>query len=92
MSLTQKPGLTFMSVHPVHQRKGYGTLLLKKICDEIDEHGLSCFVMASQAARNLYQRFRFEPIRDIKTTEGDFTSMVRPSRLTGTGAMQGSAC
>ncbi|KAI9146662.1 hypothetical protein HJFPF1_13567 [Paramyrothecium foliicola] len=73
--------VTFMSVHPAHQRKGYGTLLLTNVCKEIDQHGLACFVMSSPAAKSFYQGFSFRTIRNIETEEGSFTSMVRLSKF-----------
>jgi hypothetical protein len=72
----QKLGLTFMPAHPVYQRKAYGALSLNNVYDDIDEPG---FTMALLAARKLYQHISFEPVRDIRTIERDFSSMARPS-------------
>jgi GNAT superfamily N-acetyltransferase len=79
MCWTKKSDLIFMSAYPVYQRHAFGTLLLNNVCDDLDEPGLSCFVMALPAARKLYPHIGFEPVRDIRTIERDFSSMARPS-------------
>ncbi|KND92900.1 hypothetical protein TOPH_02404 [Tolypocladium ophioglossoides CBS 100239] len=72
--------LTFMSVHPHHQRHGLGSTLLKRVCDEIDKLGRPTFVMASPAGVRLYAKFGFDVVGTVETCEGTLTSMLRRSR------------
>ncbi|POR33930.1 Uncharacterized protein TPAR_05883 [Tolypocladium paradoxum] len=72
--------LTFMSVHPDHQRQGLGSKMLERVCDEIDRLGWPAFVMASPAGVRLYAKFGFDVVGRVETCEGAFTSMFRQSR------------
>ena len=74
------PGLTFMSVHPDHQRQGLGSKILEQVCSEIDRLGWPVFVMASPAGVQLYAKFGFDVVGRVETSEGAFTSMLRQSR------------
>ncbi|KAI5867563.1 acyl-CoA N-acyltransferase [Durotheca rogersii] len=72
--------LTFMSVHPDHQRQGLGSKMLERVCEEIDRLGWPAFVMASPAGVRLYAKFGFDIVGRVETSEGEFTSMLRQSR------------
>ena len=50
------PGLTFMSVHPDHQRQGLGSKMLGRVCEEVDRLGWPAFAMASPAGVQLYAK------------------------------------
>lgn len=73
-------GLTFMSVHPSHQRQGFGSKMFERVCNEIDRLGWPAFVMASPAGVRLYAKFGFDVVGTVVTSEGAFTSMFRQSR------------
>ncbi|KAH7242934.1 hypothetical protein B0J15DRAFT_565869 [Fusarium solani] len=72
--------LTFMSVHPDHQRQGLGSKMLEQVCIEIDRLRWPAFVMASPAGVRLYAKFGFDVVGRVETSEGAFTSMLRQSR------------
>lgn len=74
-------GLTFMSVHPDHQRQGLSSKMLERVCDEIiDRLGWPASVMASLAGVRLYAKFGFDVVGRVETSEGSFASMFRQSR------------
>ncbi|KAL6698285.1 hypothetical protein J3F84DRAFT_367071 [Trichoderma pleuroticola] len=75
--LDQVCRVTFMSVHPYHQRQGLGSRLLRRACEEIDSLGWPAFVMASPAGVQLYTKFGFDIVGEVETNEGVFTSMFR---------------
>ncbi|KAJ4211668.1 hypothetical protein NW759_012270 [Fusarium solani] len=72
--------LTFMSVHPDHQRQDLGSKMLEQVCVEIDRLRWPAFVMASPAGVRLYAKFGFDVVGRVETSEGAFTSMLRQSR------------
>ncbi|KAI8676166.1 N-acetyltransferase domain-containing protein [Fusarium sp. Ph1] len=78
--------LTFMSVHPDHQRQGLGSKILEQVCSEIDRLGWPAFVMASPAGVRLYAKFGFDVVGRMETSEGAFTSMLRQSRHSVSGS------
>jgi predicted N-acetyltransferase YhbS len=69
-----------MSVHPDHQRQGLGSIMLARVCEEIDRLEWPAFVMASPAGVKLYTKFGFDVVGRVETSEGTFTSMFRQSR------------
>ncbi|CAI6014482.1 unnamed protein product [Clonostachys chloroleuca] len=72
--------LTFMSVHTEHQNQGVGSLMLKWICQEADQHNRHMYVLASPAGVYLYAKFEFETVGQVDTGKGVITSMLRKSR------------
>ncbi|KAF2167752.1 hypothetical protein M409DRAFT_21903 [Zasmidium cellare ATCC 36951] len=53
--------LSLIAIHPSHQRRGAGTLVLEHFCREVDTRygGLLAFCQASREGRGLYERFGF---------------------------------
>lgn len=78
--LSHLSGLNTISVAPEHQRQGVGSMLLQWGCDKADSCGWNSFVMASPAGVQLYRKFDFEPVGQVQTKHGIFTSMFRESR------------
>ncbi|KAL2074362.1 hypothetical protein VTL71DRAFT_8140 [Oculimacula yallundae] len=72
--------LTSMSTAPEHQRKGVGSMLMQRGCDEADLHGWTSFVMASPDGVPLYRKFGFREVGQVWTEHGTYSSMFRESR------------
>lgn len=68
-----------MAVDPSHQRQGIGSALLEMFCRVVDEHALDAFVSSSPAGIRLYSKFGFKAVDVVETSQGTFTSMLRPS-------------
>ena len=66
-----------MSIRPEYQRRGFGSRLIKHICEDIDHHNRHGFVLGSPAGVRLYSRFGFEPVGQVETPYGPITSMLR---------------
>jgi predicted N-acetyltransferase YhbS len=47
------------AVHPNWQRKGVGTMLVKKFLETVDAHHAKSFVHASKVGKPLYEKFGF---------------------------------
>lgn len=69
-----------ISVHPIYQRQGIGSMLLEWGCRDADNHHRDCFVMASPAGIPLYTKFDFKVVGQVYTSKGTFVSMLRTSR------------
>ncbi|KAI1827543.1 acyl-CoA N-acyltransferase [Xylaria intraflava] len=72
--------LTFMGVHPDHQRQGAGSLLMQWFCEQVDRSQRFAFVMASPAGIRLYEKFGFKTVGVVSSQKGHFTSMLRRPR------------
>ncbi|OBT63801.1 hypothetical protein VE03_06933 [Pseudogymnoascus sp. 23342-1-I1] len=72
--------LNTISVAPEYQKQGVGSMLLQWGCDKADSCGWSSFVMASPAGVQLYSKFDFKVVGQVRTKHGLFTSMFRESR------------
>jgi GNAT superfamily N-acetyltransferase len=68
MSTDSKIVLQLLAVHPSHQGKGVGTLLLQEGLRQADELGVPVWLEASEKGRPLYRKFGFN---DFKTIEID---------------------
>ncbi|KAF1995658.1 acyl-CoA N-acyltransferase [Amniculicola lignicola CBS 123094] len=80
--LTNVWRLNVLSVSPTHQRQGCGSMLLAWGCEQADRYQRTSFVMASPAAVGFYERFGYEPVGQVVTTRGTFSSMLRqPKRI-----------
>jgi GNAT superfamily N-acetyltransferase len=53
------------SVRQDHQKRGVGTLMLKWGMEKADELNVECYVEATDAGRNLYQKFGFSTILKV---------------------------
>ena len=69
-----------ISVNPVYQRQGIGSILLQWGTKEADAHGRDSFLISSPAGVRLYSKFGFEVVGEIHTPTGIFTSMFREAR------------
>lgn len=69
-----------MAVNPNYQRRGIGSMMMQRICDEADQHGRSAYVLAAPEGVPLYTKFGFESIGCVETPQGAITSMLRPFR------------
>lgn len=73
-------GLNMISVDPVYQRQGIGSMLLQWGCEDADAHGRDSFLIASPAGIRLYAKFGFKVVGEVRTSAGTFTSMFREAR------------
>lgn len=65
MGLRPYWSLDTLVTHPEHHRRGAGALLMKKGLEQVDEAGVECYLEASPVGRPLYERWGFEPVKDI---------------------------
>lgn len=72
--------LTMITVDPLHQGKGYASMLIKPKLREIDKQNLPCF-LETQNENNvsLYEHFGFELVGEIKVPNSNvgYYGMVR---------------
>ncbi|EHK16818.1 uncharacterized protein TRIVIDRAFT_65437 [Trichoderma virens Gv29-8] len=73
--------LTFMAVNPSYQRRGIGSMMMQRICEETDRHGRYAFVLAAPEGVRLYNKYGFEIVGRVQTPKGTITSMLRPPRI-----------
>lgn len=73
-------GLNTIAVAPEHQMQGVGSMLMQWGCDMADSRGWNSFVMASPDGIQLYSKFDFKVVGQVRTEHGTFTSMFRESR------------
>ena len=66
-----------ISVNPLYQRKGIGSLLMQWGCNEADRKKLDSYVLASPVGALLYRKSGFEDVGGICVQGATFTSMVR---------------
>lgn len=72
--------LTFMGVHPDFQRRGIGSVMLQRVCDETDKTpGRCAYVLAAPDGVPLYSKFGFGVVGEVETPHGSITSMLRPA-------------
>jgi predicted N-acetyltransferase YhbS len=48
------------AVHPNWQRKGVGSMLVKKCLESVDANHAKCYVHSSRAGKSLYEKFGFK--------------------------------
>jgi len=53
------------SVHPEHQQKGVGSMLLEYGVRKADELGIECFVEVTDEGMGLYKKFGFMTLTKI---------------------------
>ena len=66
-----------ISVNPLYQRKGIGSLLMQWGCNEADRKKLDSYVLASPVGTLLYRKSGFENVGQICVQGVTFTSMLR---------------
>ena len=69
-----------MAVNPSRQRQGVGSMMMRRICEEMDQHRRCGYVLAAPEGVRLYSKFGFEIVGRVETPQGIITSMFRPSR------------
>lgn len=69
-----------MAVSPDYQRQRLGSMMMRRICEETDQHGWHAYVLAAPDGVPLYAKFGFETVGWVETPYGIITSMFRPSR------------
>ncbi|KAK3291874.1 uncharacterized protein B0H64DRAFT_242167 [Chaetomium fimeti] len=69
--------ITIMSISPDYQRHGLGSMLMRRICEDIDRHDRYGYVLASPAGVKLYSKFGFEAVGQVDTLHGPIISMLR---------------
>ena len=65
MGLRPYYSLDTLVTHPDHHRRGAGGLLGKWGLEKADEAGVEAYLEASPMGRPLYERWGFEPVKDI---------------------------
>ncbi|KIW01769.1 uncharacterized protein PV09_06941 [Verruconis gallopava] len=51
-----------LTVHPDHQRRGAGTLLMRTFVEQVDRAGVEAYIESSEMGKPLYARFGFAPV------------------------------
>ena len=83
------PVLGILVIHPKHQRRGAGAMLVQWGTDLADEAGLPCYLEASSKGYDLYKRKGFE---DVEFLDMDMSKwgregvnrhicMIRPAKV-----------
>ncbi|CAL5869537.1 uncharacterized protein PFLUO_LOCUS3767 [Penicillium psychrofluorescens] len=70
--------ITIMSVKPNYQRRGIGSMMMRRICEDADLRGWHTFVLGSPEGVQLYANFGFKIVGGVDTSNGTITSMLRP--------------
>lgn len=70
--------LTFMAVRPDFQRRGIGSMMLKRICNETDRcEGRCIYVLAApEGIVPLYSKFGFRVVGQVETPHCNITGML----------------
>lgn len=71
-----------MAVRPGHQRRGIGSRMMERICEDIDRNGRQGYVLAALEGVRLYSKFGFMEVGQVKTDKGTIMSMLRQPRQT----------
>jgi GNAT superfamily N-acetyltransferase len=69
-----------MAVDPNNQRQGIGSMMMQRICEEVDRHGRCAYVLAAPDGVQLCTKFGFKIVGRVETPRGTITSILRPSR------------
>lgn len=64
--------LESFAIHPKWQRKGVGSMLIRKFLESVDaDHG-KCYVLSSTLAKALYERFGFKLLGAVSVDLKEF--------------------
>lgn len=80
--------LSLLAVHPEHQRRGVGSLLLRHGLEKFDPLGLPTYLDCGRYGKALYERYGFEVVKDFPfdgrehggRSEGKHWCMLRPAQ------------
>jgi predicted N-acetyltransferase YhbS len=75
--------LTIVAVNPVYQRRGIGSMLMRWACEEADKAHRDGILLASPAGIQLYAKFGFEKVGEVRTAKGTLHSMFRKAQNEG---------
>lgn len=70
-----------MAVSPSHQRQGIASMMMQRLCEEIDQHEQWAYVLAAPEGVKLYKNFGFQVVGYVRTPHGTITSMLRTARV-----------
>jgi ribosomal protein S18 acetylase RimI-like enzyme len=72
--------LNVIGVHPDHQRKGYGRMMIERMLKRIDSEGLPTYLDTNSAKNiTIYRKFGFEVVKEYETIGNTHWGMIRPS-------------
>jgi ribosomal protein S18 acetylase RimI-like enzyme len=60
------------AVHPNWQRKGVGSMLVKKFLESVDADYAKCYVHASRVGKSLYENFGFNMMGAVTVDMREF--------------------
>ncbi|KAJ5831795.1 acyl-CoA N-acyltransferase [Penicillium riverlandense] len=75
--------LTIVAVNPMYQRRGIGSMLMKWACEEADKAHRDGILLSSPAGIQLYTKFGFEKVSEVRTPKGSLYSMFRKAQNFG---------
>ncbi|KAJ5621039.1 acyl-CoA N-acyltransferase [Penicillium lagena] len=75
--------LTIVVVNPLYQRRGIGSMLMQWACEEADKAHRDGILLASPAGIQLYTKFGFEKVGEVRTAKGSLHSMLRKAQDNG---------
>jgi ribosomal protein S18 acetylase RimI-like enzyme len=78
--LTCELALDSLGVHPDHQKKGIGRMLLDWGIKEASKQGKECYLVATPAGLPLYRSAGFEDVRVLDIFGTPHVSMRRASK------------
>jgi predicted N-acetyltransferase YhbS len=64
--------LESFSVHPKWQRKGVGSMLVKRFLEVVDADHAKCFVHSSTIGKPLYEKFGFNTMGELTVDLKEF--------------------
>lgn len=62
-----------IAIHPLYQRQGLGTSIMRKFVEEVDSKQVQAVLGASQKGVGLYERFGFERIKELEFDLAKYT-------------------
>lgn len=77
LTVIKRVGILHLIVHPDHQRQGYGSAILSKLCREMDTHEAYGIATTPSDLVQWYRKFGFEVIARMKSPFDDLRVVVR---------------